>query len=308
MVVTWAAIYFSHTVAKQVNYWWQVGMGLSALLFAVFGILTSAKWSWLKSGVGRGVFFSSLALFMWGVGQMGWSYFLFVNPNVQSPPSHLLDIADFSAIPLWFIGILMLYKATGARYGLRHTRNKLIVALIILFMSVLSWYLLVDVARGGTSYFKEPFWEQFFDLGYSIGDAVIATIAIGIYLLSRKLLGGRFKLPILVILAGFILLYFADFLYSYLAGNNTYYNGDLADLLYMVTITVVGVGVSMLDPSKLRKPPAVVPIPQPVAPVAGPVPPVVVVPPTPPVSPAPPVPQITPPQPPTTGISGREGL
>jgi hypothetical protein len=257
MIVTWALIYFSHTVAKPVNNWWQVAMGLAALLYATLGIFTAAKWSWLRSGVGRGVFFISLALLMWGVGQLGWSYFLFVNPDVQSPPSHLLDIADFSAIPLWFLGILMLYKATGARYGLRHARNKIIVTVIILLMSALSWYLLVEVARGGTGYFKEAFWQQFFDLGYSIGDAVIAITAVGIYLLSRKLLGGRFRIPILVILAAFVFLYLADFLYSYLAGKNTYYNGDVADLLYMITISVFGVGVNMLDPSSFHAgPPA----------------------------------------------------
>ena len=30
VIVTWALIYFSHTVAKPVNNWWQVAMGLSA--------------------------------------------------------------------------------------------------------------------------------------------------------------------------------------------------------------------------------------------------------------------------------------
>lgn len=226
-------------------------MGVSALLFALLGIFTSSHWGWLKSGMGRSVFFISLALLMWGVGQMGWSYFLFVNPSVQSPPSHLLDIADFSAIPLWFMGVLMLSRATGARYGLRTRTGQMAVILICIIMTLASYYFLVDVARGGVGYFKEPFWNQFFDLGYSIGDAVIATICIAIYILSWNMLGGRFKVPIIVLLAGFIFLYFADFLYSYLAGRNTYYNGDLADLLYMITISIFGLGVNLLDPSRV---------------------------------------------------------
>ena len=253
MIASWAYIYFGHYVGRNINYWWQVAMGLSALLYAVLGIFTSGKWTWLKSGVGRGIFFISLALFMWGVGQMGWSYFLFVNPAVQSPPSHLLDIADFSAIPLWFVGIVMLSRATGARYGLKKRSGQIIVVVVSLIMIVASYYLLVVVARGGVSYFKEPFWEQFFDLGYSIGDAITATIAITIYMLSWRILGGRFKLPIVVILAGFVLLYLADFLYSYRAGRNVYFNGDVADLLYVVTISTFGLGVNMLDPGRVRK-------------------------------------------------------
>src|ERR1700733_7692922 len=146
----------------------------------------------------------------------------------------------------------MLYLATGARYGLKTQKGRIIAITISVIMCVTSYYFLVVVARGGTSYFKEPFWEQFFDLGYSIGDAIIATIAITIYILSRKLLGGRFKPAILLILGAFILLFFADFFYSYLAGRNTYFNGDLADLLYMITISVFGFGVNLLDPSRLR--------------------------------------------------------
>jgi hypothetical protein len=254
MVISWIWIYFAGYIHSHpfINYWWQVFMGLSALVYAVLGIFTARKWSWLRSGVGRGIFFIALALFMWGVGQMGWSYYLFVDPSVQSPPSHLLDIADFSAIPLWFIGINMLYRATGARYGLKTTKGRIIAAVIAVIMCVVSYYFLVVVARGGTAYFKEPFWDQFFDLGYSIGDAIIATIAITIYILSKKLLGGRFKPAILLILSAFVLLYFADFFYSYLAGRNVYFNGDLADLLYMITISVFGFGVNLLDPSRVR--------------------------------------------------------
>lgn len=253
MLITWAIIYFSHSVGKAANNWWQVGMSASALLFGVFGMMTAAKWSWFKSGIGRGIFLIAAGVFMWGVGNSGWTYYLFVDPNQQNPPAHILDILYSSAIPLWFVGILMLSRATGARYGLRSTVGKLFVVLIILAMSVGSWYLLVEVARGGSSYFKLPFWEQFFDLGYSIGDAINATIAIALFALSWKLLGGRFKLPILTILAAFVMLYFADFLWSYLSGKNLYFNGDVADLLYMSTISAFGLGVNMLDPGRIGK-------------------------------------------------------
>jgi hypothetical protein len=253
MLITWAVIFFSHSVGKPANNWWQVGMSASALLFGVFGMLTAAKWSWLKSGVGRSVFLMSAAVFMWGVGNSGWTYYLFRDPNQQNPPAHLLDILYSSAIPLWFVGVIMLSKATGARYGLRSLVGKIFVVAIILIMSIASWYLLVEVARGGVSYFKLPFWEQFFDLGYSVGDAINATIAIALFALSWKLLGGRFKIPILTILAAFVTIYFADFLWSYLSGKNEYFNGDVADLLYMTSISAFGLGINMLDPGTIRK-------------------------------------------------------
>lgn len=264
MLLTWALIFFSHTVATTTNYIWQIGMGLSGLTFAIFGILTAKKWGWLKSGVGRGVFFISLGLLAWSIGQLGWSYFLFADPTTETPPSHILDIIDFAAIPLWFVGIIMLSKATGARYALKRKSGQLLIVVVAITMSLLSYYFLVVEARGGTAYFDQAFWNQFFDLGYSIGDAIIATIAIVVFSLSWKLLGGRFKLPITVILLGFVLLFFADFAYSFRDGRGEYFNGDIADLLYMLTITAFGLGLSMLDPSPLRTAKPVQSSPQPV--------------------------------------------
>ncbi len=252
MLVWWALLFFTDTREQTINYLWQIGMGVCAVLYAVLGIITAAKWNWLKSGVGRGVFFISLALLFWGIGQLGWSYFLFAEPNVEAPQSHLLDIIDFAAIPVWFVGIVMLSKATGARYGLKKLNGQILVFLVSVIMILLSYYFLVEVARGGSAYFEQTFWKAFFDLGYSVGDAILATVSITIFALSWKFLGGRFKLPITVILFGFILLYFADFSFSYYDGRDEYYNGNIADLLFMLAVTALGIGVNMLDPTHVR--------------------------------------------------------
>lgn len=252
MLVWWALLFFTNTREQQINYYWQVAMGMSALLFAVIGIFTAAKWNWLKSGVGRGIFFISCGLLMWGLGQLGWSYYLFADPGVEAVPSHIPDYIYFTALPLWFYGIITLSKATGARYGIRKLSGKITVALIALLMAFLSYYFLVVVARGGTDYFSLPFQDIFFDLGYSIGDAILLTIVLAIFALSWNMLGGRFKAPIVAILAAFIFLFFADFSFSYTNGQNMYYNGNIADLFFFLTVSVFGIGVAMLDPGHVR--------------------------------------------------------
>lgn len=253
MLAWWGALFFTNTREQQINYYWQVAMGLSALLFAGMGIMTAAKWGWFKSGVGRAIVFISAGLVMWGFGQLGWSYYLFASPGVEAVPSHIPDYIYFSALPLWFIGIFMLSKATGARYGIRKTSGKILVGLIAAIMSLLSYYFLVDVARGGIDYFTQPFLDIFFDLGYSIGDAILLTIVIAIYILSWKLLGGRFKRPIIAILTAFALLFFADFAFSYTNGKGAYYNGNVADLFFFLMVCSFGIGLSMLDPGHVRK-------------------------------------------------------
>jgi hypothetical protein len=253
MLASWAFLFFTDTKEQQSNYYWQIGMGLCAVVFAFFGLMTSQKWGMLRSGVGRGIFFISLGLLMWAIGQLWWSFFLFATPGVEAPQSHLLDLVDFMAIPLWFVGVIMLSQATGARYGLRTIWGKIFVVVFSAAMIAASYYFLVIVARGGNAYFDQTILKQFFDLGYSVADSVLCATSIAIFALSWKLLGGRFKLPISVILLGFVLLFISDFSFSYYDGRAEYYNGNISDLFFMLTVVALGLGLSMLDPSHIRK-------------------------------------------------------
>jgi hypothetical protein len=251
LLVWQLAMFLTITKEQTVNYWWAAGLSVLAIITGILGMITAKKWSWLKSGVGQGVFFISLGNLMWGVGQAGWTYYLFKDPNVASPPSKLLDILFMSSIPFWFYGVLKLSKATGAKYGLKKTSGKMLAAALVIIMSVFSYYFLIVVARGGLDYLQgQSIFDGFIDLGYAIGEGIIFTYALVIFGLSWKYLGGRFKYPIIATLIGFGLLYFADFAFSYLDGQGKYYNGDISDLLFLIAFTVFGIGLCLLDPSK----------------------------------------------------------
>jgi len=247
------ALIFTNTRGQKLNIYWAAGLAVLSILYGIFGLVTAKHWSWLKSKVGQAVFFISLGIIMWGVGQAGWTYYAFKFPTQEYQPARILDILFFSSIPLWFYGVLKLTKATGAKYGLQKTSGKLLVLGLSIIMIVFSYYFLVIVARGGSSYFSQPLWEQFFGLGYSVGDTIIFTIAIAIFGLSWKYLGGRFKGPILTILVGFGILYFADFFFQFRSGKGDYYNGDISDILYFVAITTLCIALCMLDPSAKPK-------------------------------------------------------
>lgn len=273
LLVWWIVLAVTDTRYKMINYIWQAGLSAAALIFAVFGMLTAKRWSWLKSGVGQGVFFTSLGLLMWGLGQAGWTYFVIKDPSEQTPPTHLLDIIYFSSIPLWTYGMFRLSKATGAKYGLRSVGAKLGVIALIAIMFALSYYFLVTVARGGSSYFhSDTFWNIVFDLGYAAGDAVNLTLALAIFGLSWKYLGGMFRRPVLLILFGFAMIYLSDFWFSFYDGKGQYYNGHWDDLLYLAMVAIFGLGICLLDPSSGKSPqPAAAGAvtPSPVAPAPG---------------------------------------
>ena len=65
--------------------------------------------------------------------------------------------------------------------------------------------------------------------------------------LSLKYLGGRFRTPVFVTLLGFVIMFLADFSFSYTTTVGTYYNGNTADLLFALAMTVISIGITSID-------------------------------------------------------------
>jgi hypothetical protein len=151
LFVYWLALALTHTRYKEVNYWWEAFLAAIAILYGAFGLVSAKHWSWLKSGIGKSVFFISLGLIMWGIGQAGWTYFVIKDPAQQVPPTHILDVIYSSSIPLWAYGIFELTRATGARYGIRSLRAKLAVSFLFVIMLLITSWLLLPGAATPTS-------------------------------------------------------------------------------------------------------------------------------------------------------------
>ena len=76
---------------------------------------------------------------------------------------------------------------------------------------------------------------------------VILTLALVVFGLSFKYFGGKYKVPIFSLLAGFAVMYFADFVFSYTTTNNTFFNGDVGDMLFTVALFLMTFGVLGFD-------------------------------------------------------------
>lgn len=249
MTIYWALLFFTGTKGQWINYIWQILLSVLSIAYGVLGLIAAKHWNWLKSNVGQGIFAIALGVIVWGIGQGIWTYYVIANPGEEAPTSRIIDLFYMTSIPLWIYGILRLSKATGARYGLKKPIAKISVVVTSMLLLAASYYLLVELARGGSSYFTDATpMDVFVDLGYAAGDAVNLILVVVIFGLSWKLLGGMFRRPILVILFSFVSIYLADTFYSYRHAQEIYYNGDIADLFYLLTIASFGIGLSMLDP------------------------------------------------------------
>jgi len=247
----WIEIFLTGARDTQQNYLFGVLIGVLPLFGGIGGLILSSKWGTLSSAIGRSIFFLSLGLITWSLGTLIFAYYNLVL-LVEVPYPSLADAAYIISWPLWVVGVINLSKGTGAKFGLRSSRGKVLLFAAPLIAIVVSYYLLVVVARGGVFDFTESgVVKIFFDLAYPIGDVVILTVATLIYGLSFRYFGGQFKIPIYIILAGFILNYLSDFSFSYTTTLETFYVASWVDLLFLSTMFFLALGVNSLDAKML---------------------------------------------------------
>lgn len=220
--------------------------GLIPFLGGITGLANTKKWGFFKSTTGKALFFLSTGLIAWGMGEMIWSYYnFFLNQEIPYPS--WADLSFILSWPLWSIGVLYLSRATGVKYGLKRKHGRLLLIIIPIITILLSYYLLVVVARQGSFQFDGGLIKIFFDIAYPFLDAVALTLALLVYGLSLKYLGGCFKWPVRIILFGFIVNYVADFAFSYTTTITTFHNGNWVDLIFATAVFVLSFGINSFE-------------------------------------------------------------
>lgn len=235
------------------------GLYLQLLLFIVptigsmIGFWNAAKWGGFQSALGRAVACISAGTFAWAIGMLFWNYYIFV-AEVEIPYPSFADAAFILSWPLWTAGVIYLSRATGVRFALRELRGKVLFFLMPVIASIASYYLLIVVARGGIIEFDVTnFWKIFFDLFYPIGSAVIFTITLTFFSLTSTYLGGRYRTPILLLLAAFLVNFIADVMFSYTTTNETYFNGHFVDLLFVTGMYLFALSLSLMAPRTIER-------------------------------------------------------
>ena len=229
-----------------------IGMTIIPLIGGFVGIKNSFGWGGFKSVLGKAVLSISLGILTWAGGMVIWNYSLFFT-TVEVPYPSLADAIFIFSWPLWIYGLFQLSKVIGVKFALRDIYGKRTLLLVTIIGILLSIYLSFGLARNWEIVWDEGLLKLFFDLFYPIGDVIILTLLIPIYWLSRKFLGGIYKLPIVLVLFGFILNYAGDVIFTFTTSTGTYFNGHFSDFLYTTSMFILSLGVSMLNPHILDK-------------------------------------------------------
>lgn len=250
--VLWAVLYVQDIREGFYNYLYSFLFGLIPLFGGAVAMYKARIWGGFSSAVGKAVFFVGLGVFCWGVGECIWSYYNLVL-NVPAPYPSLADLGFAPSIFFYSLGAFYLSKATGAKFGFRNPLAKVFVAVTPLVVLAFSWWLLINVARGGVLVPEgEPILKAILDIAYPLGDFVGLVIAIIVSGLSFRYLGGRYVVDVIAILLGLLAMYIGDTIFSYTTTAGTFYNGQLGDLFlssgtFLLTYGALGFSTHTTD-------------------------------------------------------------
>lgn len=250
-VVWWVSLGTRGLVDTSENYWFGVAGGAFAILGGLCGLTKARAWGAWGSYIGKTVIFISLGLITWGIGSLVIGYYN-LHFALAYPYPSIADVAYIASWPLWLIGMFNLSRATGVSFRIKRPMVQL-GALFIMFVSfAISYYLLFVVAREGIVTINQGnLLRLIFDFAYPLGDVVIVTSSLFLFGLSVNYLGGRFKYPIMLIIAGFLMNYIGDVVFTYTNTVGTFYVSNWVDMLYVTTFFVLGMGINLVDKQTL---------------------------------------------------------
>lgn len=214
---------------------WGATYQVLALYGGIIGIIISNKWGGYKSLFGRAIMFFSLGLFLQCFGQTYSSYYVF--HNVVESPSYpgIGDIGFFGSVLAYIYGVILLARVSGTGVSLKKIHNK---AWALLLPIMILWGSYFFFLRGYEFDWSDKL-KTFLDFGYPFGQALYVSIAILCLILSRNILGGIMKKPIIFLIFALLFQYFADFFFLYEANAGVWYVGNINDYLYAASYFIM---------------------------------------------------------------------
>lgn len=213
-----------------------------AYLGGISGLLIAKKWGGRKSILGKSILAFSIGLLCQGFGQSVYTFYLF-DLHIAAPYPSLGDIGYFGTIPFYIYGVILLAKVNNISVSLKSYIKKIQALLLPLAMLLISYFFFLK----GYEFDWSNKLKIFLDFGYPFGQTIYVSIALLIFIFSRKILGGILRFPILFLLIALIAQYVSDFIFLYQNNAGSWYVAGVNDYLYLIsyflmTIAIVYIG------------------------------------------------------------------
>lgn len=213
------------------------------LIGGVYGLIFAKKWGGFRSKFGSAVSILALGFLAQFVGQYLYNYYQ-VYLGIDVPYPSIGDLFYFASVVLYVIGTYKLADVAGIKLSFRSVRGKVAMVIPFIVLLVSYWVLLQGY---------EADWANklviFLDFGYPIGQAIYLSIALLAFLISKDILGGLMRNPIMLLIVALVVQFLADFSFSYQVSREviTYYPSGTNDYLFafsyfLMTIALFSIG------------------------------------------------------------------
>lgn len=239
----WSIIQFvAKTTDGTLNNFFADTYGILAGIGGLICLLIASKWDYLRSYVGKSVFFLAIGLLSQFLGQLSYTLLFYVYGIENAYPA-FGEVFYLATIPLYIMGIWFIAKASGFTLNSR-SYSKYVSAVIVpsILMSI-SYYLFLRTYDATDL----PFSIVFLDYVYPIGQALFVSLAIVTYYGTKDVLGGVMRQRVLFILFALVFQYVADSMFIYETRNEIWYAGGLSDLMFLISYYLMTLGLVQFD-------------------------------------------------------------
>lgn len=223
----------------------------SLLMMSLLGFLGAfvilPQWGNVHSVVGKSILFLQLALACWTLGITA----TFIIEKLLAKELSYPGVPDYFFIfidPLYALALIQIMRYSGAWRSLKDTTWSYLVLLLI---PIISLYINYRLFFGDASYFETIDLAVMFDLFYSFGSIAVMALTTISFMLCVKKLGGKMKGALYLLFCGFIAQYIGDIAFSILEYQDMTYNGNLADFVYFISISLVTMGILQFNTQRL---------------------------------------------------------
>lgn len=234
LLVQWTGfLYVTEQKTTEWNYYFNVAYAFMYIfggLIALYG----TKLHGLRSSVGRETFAIAIGMFGFAIGLFIWAFYNLVL-KIETPFPSLADLFFILYIPFIAYGIINLLREFGLFFS-----KKILLESIGIFL--LSAVLIFVFANPPDLAISTPLLEKVLNSAYLLGDSFLITLGIMLIRLTE----GRIHKSFYFFVAALFVMAVADFIFAYRTSTDTYWNGDISDLLFATSGFLFSLGVTKI--------------------------------------------------------------
>ncbi|MCX6817328.1 MAG: hypothetical protein NTU57_00540 [Candidatus Aenigmarchaeota archaeon] len=197
----------------------------------------SARTFTFKSAFGKSLFYISIGLLSWGLGNLVWFFYNISGSEVPYPS--LADIGYLGTIPFAAYGLFLLLKSVKVKLDAK-TVAKVIIPPLLVFLVIFPIFIYEKL-------FEEvPMLTKILNVVYPLGDVVFLSFALAILTITY---GSMLFKSLGIISLGFIIEAVADFAFSYTTSIGAYYTASWVDIIFTIAFFTIGFGMYHMSKS-----------------------------------------------------------